>query len=58
MNHQVHHFIARTQLNLSAAFSLGNYSVLFPHAFTFIVAIVVCRLERSDSLWRYLTLLF
>lgn len=37
MNHQVHHFIARTQLNLSAAFSLGNYSVLFPHAFTLIV---------------------
>lgn len=40
MNHQVHHFITRTQLNLSAAFSLGNYSVLFPHAFTFIVLLL------------------
>lgn len=41
MNHQVHHFIARTQLNLSAVFSLGNYSVLFPHAFTFIVLLLL-----------------
>lgn len=48
MNHQVHHFIARTQLNLLAAFSLGNYPALFPHAFTFIVLL-------SLAVWSILT---
>lgn len=60
MNHQVHHFIARTQLNLSAAFpsfplfplsiffplSLSKYSVLLP-------SLCYCFLP-SDSLRRYL----